>query len=549
MAITLQSRSRLFPRRHVPGSPPKVSALSVIDAIVLHFAESACIWFYNEPLDASILTSSLQDTLNAYPQWAGQLRFAEYNPDAGHEHRQGRLEISYGSSSDPGVECILAKADFPMSSVLNLDKTAKHWDSTHVDYRKFLDTETKFALHDSKEYHALPSMKVQFTTFKDGGIAIAVGVVHSLADAAALLTFMKDWAATHLALSSSRPIPKLQRLFNPSLIDESAAGNINAKSPDLSIIEAAAQLPVHRFDHWASAGPATRKWALPATKIPAELASQSQNIKPGRPLPYDTWDATAPCSHTTFFFSGAEAHAIYLQAAAHAQTRISHQDALLAYLWAALIRARGLKEGEEHFLDVSIDGRRRLPKPLPPSFIGSPIFNAGVATKVLPPITITATSSSSFPLSSSSSSSSAQDVAEKAAAIRSTVARFDADAVAALLHEMCFELGAQRRWNCFLGDYHAIVTSWVGVGLAEVVFEEGKKARWAEPLVPPCDGVVIVSEGWSGGRGDDYGDVKGGWDTKKEWWSEGVNLSVFLRSDVMKRLMEDEELRALAAKE
>lgn len=541
MAVTVQSRSRVFPGCHIPSSPPKVEALSVIDAIVLHFAKSACIWFYNESFDTNLLISSLQETLNAYPQWAGQLRFAEYNPDAGHEHRQGRLEVSYGSSPDPGVECILAEADFPMSSMLNLGESAKHWDSTHVDYRNFLDIETNFALHDSKAHHGLPSMKVQFTNFKDGGIAIAVGIVHSLADAAALLTFMKDWAATNLALSSSRPIPKLQRFFNPSLIDESAAGNINAKSPDLSIIEAAAQLPVHRFDYWASAGPATPKWALPATKIPAELASQSHHIKLGRPLPYRTWDATAPCSHTTFFFSPAEAHAIYLHAATNAQTRISHQDALLAHLWAALIRARGLKEGEEHFLDVSIDGRRRLPKPLPPSFIGSPILNAGVATKVLP-----ATTTSSSP----ASSSSAQDVADKAAAIRSTVARFDGGAVAALLHEMCFELGGQRRWNCFLGDYHTIVTSWVGIGVREVVFEEeGKKARWAEPLVPPCDGVVIVSEG-GGGGGDDHDiDAKGGLDTKKDWWSKGVNLSVYLRSDVMRRLVEDEGLRTFAEKE
>ena len=532
MAITVHSRSRVFPSSHVPSSPPKVEALSIIDALVLHFAKSACAWFYEEPLDTDQLTSSLHKTLDVYPQWAGQLRFAEYDPDAGHAHRQGRLEVSYGSSSDPGVEFILAEADFPMSSMLPLDETTKDWDATHVDYIKLLDMETNFALHDSKDYQGLPSTKVQLTTFKEGGIAIAVGLVHSLADAAALLTFMKDWAATNLALSSSRPAPKLQRLFNPSLVDESATGDINAKSPDLSILEAAAQLPVHRFDYWASAGPATPKWALPSTEIPAELASQSQGIKLGKPLPYHTWDATASCSRTAFFFSAAETHAIYLHAAANTQTRISHQDSLLAHLWAALIRARGLKEGEEHFIDVSIDGRRRLQKPLPPSFIGSPIFNAGVATKV--PTTL-------------SPAGNAEDVAGKAATIRNTVARFDGEAVAALLHEMCFELGGQRRWNCFLGDHHTIVTSWVGIGMRGVVFEEGKKARWAEPLIPPCDGVVIVSEG--GGRGDDDDDdvAKEGYETKREWWSKGVILNVYLRSDVMRKLMEDEGLRAFAA--
>ena len=131
--------------------------------------------------------------------------------------------------------------------------------------------------------------------------------------------------------------------------------------------------------------------------------------------------------HTTFFFTAAETHAIYLHAAANTETRISHQDALLAHLWAALIRARGLKDGDEHFIDVSIDGRRRLQKPLPPSFIGSPIFNVGIPTKVVPGPT-------------ASAASSAKDVAGKAAAIRDNVAKFDGEGVAALLHEMCFEL-------------------------------------------------------------------------------------------------------------
>ncbi|CAF9927671.1 hypothetical protein IMSHALPRED_007270 [Imshaugia aleurites] len=524
MAIAVHSRFRVLPDAHVPSSQPKVESLSIIDAVVLYFAKSACVWFYNESLDTSRLISSLRKTLNSYPQWAGELRFAEYNPDATHIHRHKRLELSYGSSSDPGVECILAEASCPMSSMLPPDQTAKYWDATHVNYEDLLDSETEFALHDSKSGKGLPSMKVQFTTFIDGGIAVAVGMVHSLADAAAVLTFMKDWAATNRALSSSQPVPRLQPLFNPSLIDAAAAGNIDAQSPDPSILDIAATLPVHRFDHFASGGPSTPNWALPLTKIPRELASPA--IKLGKPIPYHTWDAAAPCSHATFFLSAAETHAIYLRAAANTQARISHQDAVLAHFWAALIRARGLRDGEEHFLDVSIDARRRLQMPLPPSFIGSPILNVGV------------------PTTATARTCPARDVADKAAAIREHVARFDGAAVAALLHEMCFELSGQRRWNCCLGDRHAIVTSWVGVGVEEVVFEEVKRVRWAQALIPSCDGVVIVGEGGVGG-----GDVKGGWDTRKEWWSKGVNLDVYLRSDVMRRLMEDEGVREFAEQE
>ena len=93
-----------------------------------------------------------------------------------------------------------------------------------------------------------------------------------------------------------------------------------------------------------------------------------------------------------------------------------------------------------------------------------------------------------------------------------------------------------------------MVTSWIGVGVDEVVFEEGKRVRWAEPLLPSCDGVVVVGEGGVGRDDDDlYNDGKdGGRERKKEWWSKGVNLKIYLRSDVMRRLMEDEGLRVFA---
>ena len=86
-----------------------------------------------------------------------------------------------------------------------------------------------------------------------------------------------------------------------------------------------------------------------------------------------------------------------------------------------------------------------------------------------------------------------------------------------------------------------------------MIFEEGKRVRWAEPLLPPCDGVVVVGEGRVGRDDDDDDDddsnndgKDGGRETKKEWWSKGVNLNVYLRSDVMRRLMEDEGLRLFA---
>ena len=99
-----------------------------------------------------------------------------------------------------------------------------------------------------------------------------------------------------------------------------------------------------------------------------------------------------------------------------------------------------------------------------------------------------------------------------------------------------------------MGDYHCIVTSWIGIGIDEVVFEEGKRVRWAEPLLPPCDGVVYVGEGGVGRDDEDLDNdgTDGGQEWKKEWWRKGANLNVYLRSDVMGRLMEDEGLRSFA---
>ncbi|MCJ1459755.1 hypothetical protein MMC28_010134 [Mycoblastus sanguinarius] len=530
MAVSIQSRTRVFPESRELSSMPKCVPLSIIDANVLMYATSGCVWFYPQPLDINRLMISLKKTLNAYPQWAGQLHFADFKPGAGHTQRQGRLILSYGSSSDPGVEWVIAHANAPMSSMVPPTKNTEHWDATEVDYLSLLDMEVPFALHNMVNYEGLPSMKVQITTFTDASMAITVGFSHPLGDAQSLIHFTRDWASTNLALSLSKLAPSLTPLFNPSLIDTAATGNIDAPEPEPSILRASSSLPLHRYDYWASATRACPEWALPKTRIPTELNAAEIDLSRSPVLPWETWDSETPVSHHNFFFSAAETHAIYLNAAATlGGLRISHQDALLAHFWAALITARRLREGEQCFLDVTIDVRRRLERPLPPSFVGSPILNAKISDRV-----------TAFP--------DAKDVGQKAANIRSTVTEFTGEKIATLLHEMCFELGGQRRWNAFLGDRHVLATSWVGLGIEEVVFEEGKSARWAEPLMPPCDGCVVLREGGSEETGKSEEEASGvsGNRGKNEWWVRGVNVSVWLREDVMGRLVENGSLRAFA---
>jgi len=469
MAISIQSRTRVFPESYGQSIHAKTEPLSILDATVLNFATSGCVLFYAYILDEDRLLTSLRKTLDAYPQWAGQLKFSKYSPEAGHGQRQGRLELSYNSAADPGIECIMASCDSPLSSIIPPTDAKGTWDATNIDYQAFLNMETPFGLNETTHLAGVPAMKVQFTSFNTPGFAIAIGLLHPLADAQTLLHFAHSWAATNRALSKSSPIPMLHPMFSPSALDARAAGNIDGPNADPSTFKKARELPLHRYDYWASA-PTAPKWALPKCKIPPELNIAETSLEMGPQIPWNTWKMEAPVSHTNFFYSAAETHAIYLHASANTTVRISHQDAVLAYVWAALTRARGLEEGEEHFLDVSVDVRRRLNPPLPPSFIGSPIINA-------------ACPSTAFV--STKLSDIAQDVGRKAASIRNTIMKFDADSTACLLHELAFELGAQRRWNCFLADYHVIATSWIGIGLGDVVFEEGVRSLWVEALLPP----------------------------------------------------------------
>jgi hypothetical protein len=50
-------------------------------------------------LSVGRLQESLQKTLNAYPQWASQLHFADYNPDGDHTQRFNRIILPFGGQT------------------------------------------------------------------------------------------------------------------------------------------------------------------------------------------------------------------------------------------------------------------------------------------------------------------------------------------------------------------------------------------------------------------------------------------------------------------
>ena len=285
MPITVQNRLRVRPSSHSGESTqPKTIPLSILDAAVLNYSTSGCIWVYlgsqTEESVHRLISLSLPKTLDAYPQWTDHLCFASYDLNIGHTHRQGRLELESGGQEDQGVEVILAKADCLMEAMIpsNESRNGRFWDATEVDYQNLLDMSTLFAPDKLK-------------TFPTDGLAIAIGRPHPLADAQILLYFAHSWAATNLTFSSSGPLPTLTPAFNPSLLDNAAAGDKDAFTPNHSILEKAAPLPLHRYDHWASGGPSCPEYALPAAKIPYELSRLSEKETARGPrIPWESWD-------------------------------------------------------------------------------------------------------------------------------------------------------------------------------------------------------------------------------------------------------------------
>jgi hypothetical protein len=155
--------------------------------------------------------------------------------------------------------------------------------------------------------------------------------------------------------------------------------------------------------------------------------------------------------------------------------------------------------------------RPRVSPPLPDSFLGSPITHAAI------PYT---------------TSSSPPSLSELAQTIRKTLAIFTPEAVASHLHDLAFEVAPQRLWRACLGREHILLTTWVHAGVYEVDFGAGVPS-YVEALMPSCDGLVEVMEA------GDVRNVDGG---RKDWISEGVDVSVYLEEKAMERLLDDRKL-------
>lgn len=540
IAATITGRTRIL-----PYSKPTVcstKALSIIDGTVLRYSPTRAVWFFDAPVqsvDMEALSLSLRKTLDLYPQWAGSLHMPNPNivsHSVHHTQRFNRPQLTWGTPDDPGVEFITAQSPHSLISLLPTpeERESSHrvWDASIVASLGTLSATPKLALHDLKSFDGLPCMVVQITTFLCGGVAVAVQLPHPLADAQTLLTFVHDFSRIHQGL------PPKSREFAPELLDQMAEGDIEAPLPDPDIIARSRDIPLHRYDWWASGTPDCPSYMLPETAIPSEVPTEGLDL--GRPLPWKTWDIVAPVRYYLVHFTRSEVLEMWKAATDAANTgelKISKLDALLAHIWTLIVRARHLSsEDSPNNLDVSLGLRPRLSHPLPPHFLGSPLLN--------------------IPISQPAS----QVSIASAAMIRSSMSLYNSSALGALLHDMAYAIDPSRQWNTFLGEKHTIISSWLenrpGMTAYDVDFGFGSKAKMVDPLFYKCDGWYVLK--FYRGTVTEYSFsvqiMESGVQTKSPrdevswtpWYDDGVSVGLHFKENIMENLLADPWLRKYA---
>lgn len=502
-------------------------------------------WYYDKPpvdanasgaLSIDALTRSLQTTLNAYPQWAGQLQWIAHDPSDGKPERRGRASVTYGSVNDPGIELIVAHSSMTLASLVPESKTRLESGAWCAD--KFPSTQlfypTELALYNPDDYVGKPSACVQLTIFACGAVGVALRIAHALADATTLIQFAKNWATVHRSLLNDQMPPALPVVFDPRLVDRAATGDIDGIAPNPDIIRISRSLPIIKHD-WSSLAPA--HW-----------------------LTSDDADHDAPVAHFLVYLHPAEVQRIWEDASAHipATSRISRFDALLAFIWRLIVGARNMKTSSSpvHMI-VTVGVRTRLSPPLPNGFAGSPIVLARVS---LP------------------ASEIAASTPPGALAIRSTVSKFTAETLGAFMHDLAHQVDPQRYWHAFLrrrnaaytcwrsldvyaldfgtgarppyidavmpsmdGRQHSVVTSWQDLDVYGVDFGVGAPPRYVDAFIPDMDGCIHIME-----AGPLVGKASGG--GAGRWYDETVCLSLHLAQDVMQKLLQDPDLRKYRTK-
>lgn len=479
---------RLFPlpRLTTPVSTP----LSILDATCARFSDTSAVWLFAAPADCQVdsdfiekLKTSFVTTLNAFPQWAGQLHWAPFRQGAHHTNRFNRSMLTYGGETDPGVEWTVARHDYNLASVTPSEEvmsTGGFWGGDAFP-QKDLVSPRRVALFNMKDFEGMPSMSVQISLFACGGYGIGIKMAHQIADASSMMVLVHQWAANSRAAFGGQPSASVfaDPVFDPPRLDTRAAGDIDGEVLDSTIANTAREMPLHRFSWWDTDAPGYSPWLVASSKNcipPADILAEVQ-VSPAVVAPWETWDLSRPVSWGLMHFTGDDLIHLQRLAREHAPegSSISRTDALMAYMFRLITRSRAHAQSDDDqvFLNVSLDVRRRVSPPLPETFLGSPLLMThikGLASAVRE-----------------------ADLGDLAVKLRETLLVFTPEKMAAILHDAAYEVSPQRLWLGFVGTLHIIATSWQKLRMYEVEFEaNSKKPVYVHPVMEKCDGIIVI---------------------------------------------------------
>jgi hypothetical protein len=450
---------------------------------------------------------------------------------APHARRFGRVHVHYGTSSDPGVEFVVANTTATLDALCPISRAADQplWNRQEIPLDDFVpSTPLSNALrpHPANDSDVLaPLLAVQLTNLACGGFILTVKSAHPLADVQSLVYFVKDWARVSRSVLSNEPLPILQPFFEPELLDSLAAGDIDNDTPDMAVIRQTESMPLHRYDWWAPSPDSP--WPV---KVPEALASK-EIVPAGKPMPWSEWNVAEPVSHYVVHLNPHQVKMISKEAIDGSSQgtgagRISQHDAVLAHIWSCINRARNLEQNSQPVHCDLVYGVRPIFQ-LGESFIGSPIIMVNVEMSAAD---VTATSKTS----ENKDTLLLRPIAER---IRQTIGEVNQPArLAAHLHSVAYEESPQRIWQAFLGQRHILVTTWARAGLYEVDFglNSSSAIRYADGVVPDMDGNILIKEAPPLRKNSSDGSV-----SPRSWTENGVDISLHLRAEDMNHLIQD----------
>ncbi|KAH8175229.1 transferase family protein [Sarocladium implicatum] len=528
----MQSIQLVKTQRLQTSREEKFLSLSLVDATVANFPVSGLALAYpGTPSHESnfdklqhALYESLYRTTQAYPHWVGRIKSvdnldglvplgAEHLPP--HARRFGRLYIHYGTQDDPGVEFQWAKSSATLEALHPPARMVQQplWDRSDGDFEPFA---SPTPIANPLEPHSrtddgllLPLLSIRITQLACGGLVIAAKSSHVVADMGTLSTFLKDWASLCRAQLSGDIKSLPLRLYDSNIVDSRAAGDINAPSPGPKILQRARVLPRHRYDMWASASGCP--WEI---KIPP--AFDNDRLKPvGKVVPWDEMDTTAKVSTYVIHFTKQQVKLLWSEASklvSIKDVRLSQHDVLLAHVWSRMASARE-QAGENDMIYCDVVFSLRAALDLGPRSLGCPI---GMMNVELPRSLV----------------ADPGQMTTVAKAIRKTLLCVrDVENISANLHDIAYATSPSRIAEYFTGRRHVVLTTWAHFGVYDIDFGLGTCA-YVEPILPDCDGMLAIK----GAPRVPSSERRG---LSSHWAADGVDVTISLMPDVMKRFLSD----------